>query len=121
MGLTIKSSYNIVIRIKENRIKRTKEDTFNIDKITYKDLNKSIVNFFKNQPRYLIYSERQFSHFICDKLTRNKVQLTIEQKNNNIIIYPFKNCKGMTLRDICNGVMKVESSIEAIEPFYFPN
>jgi len=121
-GLILKSRYIIVIKIKENRIKRTEEDTFNIDKITYEDLNKKIVNYFKNRPqRYLVYSDRPFSHFICDKATRNKVQLTIESKFNNIIIYPLKNCKGMTLRDICNGVMKVESSIEAFEPYCYSN
>lgn len=111
------SRYSIVIKIKENRIKRTEEDTLNIDKITYEELNQNILTYFKNRPkRYLVYSEKPFSHFIYDKKTRNKVQLAIEPNYNNIIIYPFKNCVGMTLRDICNGIMEVESSVESLEP-----
>ena len=121
-GLTLKSRYAIVIKIKENRIKRNDIDEKDDDKITYEDLNKNIFNYFKNRKqRYQVYSEKHFSHFLCDKFTRNKVQLTIEPKYNNIIIYPINTCKGMTLRDICNGINEVESSIEAIEPYSYPN
>ena len=106
--------------MKEKRFKRKKEDLSDIDKITYKDLNKSIITYFKNRPfRYRVYSEKQYSHFICDKKTRNKIQITLEPKDNNIIIYPLNNCKSQTLRDICNGINDVDSSFELIKPYCF--
>lgn len=121
-GLTMKSRYSIVIKIKQNRIKKVSQDSSDNDKITYEELNENIIKYFKNRPtRYQIYSERDYSHFICDKLTRNKVQLTIEPDHNNIILYPTKNCRGITLRDICNGITEVESSIASIESFSYKN
>jgi len=120
-GLSLNSRYSIVMKIKEKRIKSLSLDSEK-DKITYEELNDNIVKFFKNRPkRYQIYSEKKFSHFISDKFTRNKVQLTIEPNYNNIILYPFTNCKGLTLRDICNGINEVESSIKAIELYSYKN
>ena len=84
--------FNIVIKIKGKRFIRHREDFEDIDKITYKELNESLVKYFKNRPfRYKVYSNKQYSHFIFDKDTRNKVQLTLEPKDNTIIIYPFTN------------------------------
>lgn len=115
--LTFKSRYRFVLKIKEKRISqegREKKDT-----ITFKELDKKILSYFKNKnrgQRYEVYSEKQYSHFLCDKRTRNKIQLTIEPKDSTIILYPFKNCKGLTIRDICDGINRIESSIEALKP-----
>jgi hypothetical protein len=117
-SLMLKSRYRLTIKIKDKRIKKDAKNER--DTITFKDLDKKIFEYFKNRhSRYEIYSEKQFSHFICDKRTRNKVQLTIEPRDNNIILYPFKNCMGLTIRDICNGINKVESSIEALNPMEY--
>lgn len=117
-SLMLKSRYRLIIKIKDKRIKKDAKNER--DTITFKDLDKKIFEYFKNRhSRYEIYSEKQFSHFICDKRTRNKVQLTIEPRDNNIILYPFKNCMGLTIRDICNGINKVESSIEALNPMKY--
>lgn len=119
-GLTINSWFIIVIKIKGKRFIKEKKDVNDVDKITYKTLNDSIIKYFKNRPvRYKVYSNNQYSHFICDKKTRNKVQLTLEPKDNNIIIYPFNNCNSKTIRDICNGINEVESSLEVIKPFSY--
>lgn len=119
-GLTINSWFIIVIKIKGKRFIREKKDLDGVDKITYKELNDSIVKYFKNRRRrYKVYSNKQYSHFICDQMTRNKVQLTIEPKDNNIIIYPFNRCNSKTIRDICNGINDVESSLEVIKPFSY--
>ncbi|TXT64263.1 MAG: hypothetical protein BAJALOKI1v1_590023 [Promethearchaeota archaeon] len=117
-GLTINSWFIIVIKIKSNRFITQKEDFEDIDKITYKKLNNSIVTYFKNRPfRYKLYSNRQYSHILFDKETRNKVQINFEPKDHTIVIYPFKNCNSKTLRDICNSINEVESSLEIIKPF----
>lgn len=120
-GLRLKSRYAVVIKIKKERFKLYTDDKISErDKITYEELNETIIKFFKFRARrYEIYSEAEFSHFICDKETRNKVQLTLEPKDSNIIIYPFRNCRGKTLRDICNGINEVENSIEQIQPYFY--
>jgi len=110
-GLHTRSSCCLVIAVKKERFEKRRKDNININ-----ELNSQIVKFFDNRKkRYIIYSEKEFSHFILDRTTRNKVQLTIEPKFNHIIIYPFRNCKDKTIRDITNGIInKVESSINTI-------
>ncbi len=116
-GLLINSIYSIVINIKKSRIEDPNGSTNRRDLTTFKIINTKIIEYFSNRPRYQISSESTFSHFICDKETRSKVQLTIEPQRYNIILYPFKNCSDMCLRDICNGINEVEHSFNAIKPF----
>ncbi|KKM79936.1 hypothetical protein LCGC14_1344960 [marine sediment metagenome] len=116
-GFLVNSIYSIVINIKKNRIKGHNESMNKRDQTTFEIINNKIIEYFSNRPRYQIYSEDTFSHFICDKETRSKVQITIEPRRYNIILYPFKNCSDMCLRDICNGINEVEHSFNAIKPF----
>jgi len=116
-GLLFDSIYSIVIKVKKNRIKTKENNRYKRDQTTFEIINKKIVEYFKNRPKYEIYSENTFSHFICDKDTRSKVQITIEPQNYNIILYPFNKCSGMSLRDICNGINKVEHSFEAVKAY----
>ncbi len=116
-GLLFNSIYSIVIKVKKNRIKTSNCSKLGRDQTTFKIINNKIIEYFKNRPKYDIYSENPFSHFICDKDTRSKVQVTIEPQNYNIILYPINKCSGISLRDICNGINRVEHSFESINPF----
>ena len=84
-------------------------------------MDKKIEDYFhRNNKRYIIHTQHIFSHLVYDKLMRNKFQITIEPRDNAIIIYPFKNCDERSLREISNRIIaNVESSIESIEPFIF--
>lgn len=140
------SRFLIVIKLKKQRFKKNRnfEKELNRDIISYEELSRNIYNYFKNRrKRYDIFPDFQllyyqknikndlkysestnnipltYSYMICDNKTRNKVQLSIEPKDNNIILYPYKKCTGKTLRDICNGINKVERSIESIEPLKY--
>ena len=116
-GLLINSIYSIVINIKKKRIKSPNGSKSERDQTTFEIINNKIIEYFSNRSRYQIYSEDKFSHFICDKETRSKVQISIEPQKYNIILYPFKNCSDMSLRDICNGINRVEHSFNLIKSF----
>jgi len=140
--LTLKVKRERIKSHKESEIR--KDNKRKEDKITFRELNENIIKYFRNKNRgrrYDVYpdfinrkinkmkndkSEQKigfndyetcFSYFLCDKETRNKVQLILEPKDYNINLYPSKNCNGKTLRDICNGIFRVENSIESIDPF----
>ncbi|MHA1650916.1 MAG: hypothetical protein ACTSYB_12040, partial [Candidatus Helarchaeota archaeon] len=72
-GLILRSSYCLVIKVKKERFEIKRKDSIDLN-----DLNEQIIKFFKNRNRYIIYSIRKYSHFVLDKKTRNKIQLTIE-------------------------------------------
>ncbi|OLS15777.1 MAG: Uncharacterized protein RBG13Loki_0614 [Promethearchaeota archaeon CR_4] len=113
-SLILNSMYCLVMKINEKRFNKDRKDS-----ITIQDLNMSIITYFENRKsRYFFYSETEFSHFIFDRETKNKVQITIEPDPHSIIIYPFKNCKDRTIRDIVSGFSNsVEASFEYIDPF----
>ena len=115
VGFHLTSEYILKLKIKEERFSEER-----IDYTSLEELNRSLELFFTNRrSRYLFYFEEDYGYFVFDKETMNKVQITIEKEGNtySIILYPFKNCKARTLRDICSGITKdVESSYQEIKP-----
>ncbi len=117
-GLSVNSWYHLIIKIKENRFEEDQED----DKLDFDILDDSIVKYFRNKQnkqRYIVYSDFKFSHFICDEITRNKVQITLDPQTYSIILTPINKCSGRTLRDICIGINNIERSIEKIQPYSY--
>lgn len=120
-GLMINSMFCLGFKIKENRFKTQRNLEEDKYRITLEELDGNIKKYFeRNNKRYIIHTQHSFSHFVYDKLMRNKFQITIEPKDNSIIVYTFKNCYERSLRDICNRIIThIETSIESIEPFSF--
>jgi hypothetical protein len=79
------------------------------------------VYFTDKRPRYISYGISDESFMLFDMQTHNKVQISIENRENTqtIIIYPFRNCKGETVRTICEGIKHDCLPIESIKLMEF--
>lgn len=65
----------------------------------------------KNTERYTYYFEEAYGYFLFDMTTRNKLQITIDNKDNKMIIYPHKGCIPKTIHDfltIFKKIFKIE-------------
>ena len=115
-GYTTRSRFALVIKIKKERFDMGRKDS-----ITLEDLINNLRLFFKNHPAtFLIESRNDFMHFILDKRTRSRIQVSIEPNFKTIVLYPYKYCSVKTLRDVTiNIANKIESSISEIAAYSF--
>jgi len=112
-GLTVRSECAFVFKIKDQRFEKDQVDPINI-----MEFNDKMVKYFQNKSRYIFYSDEQYSHILLDKLTRNKLQVVVDPDFKTLVIYPYKNCIGKTIRDfVTKLVANVEASIVKQEDF----